>query len=61
MLVVLARGSPVSLQPELLTVALRSHLDPYFPCPQRVLQDAWKPLVIPVQDLSQHFMARSRQ
>lgn len=42
-------------------VALWSHLNPYFPCSQRVLQDAWKPLAIPVQGLSQLFIARSRQ
>lgn len=60
-LIVLACGSPASLQPELPTVALWSHLNPYFPCSQRVLQDAWKPLVIPVQGLSQLFIACSRQ
>lgn len=61
MLVILARGSPTSLQAELLTVALQSHPDPYFPRPQWVLRDAWKHLVIPVQGLSRHLMARSRQ
>lgn len=61
MLVVLAHGSPDSLQPEPLVVALWSYLDPYFSCPQQVLQDAWKPLAIPVWGLSQHFTAHSGQ
>lgn len=59
MLIVLARGSPASLQPELLTVALQSHLDLYFSCPQRVLQDAWKPFAMPFRGISQLFMACS--
>lgn len=42
-------------------IAFWSYLNPYFSHPQQVLQDAWKPLVIPVWGLSQHFMACSRQ
>lgn len=40
-------------------VALWPHLNPYFPCPQHMLQAAWKPLLIPVQGPSQHFMSQS--
>jgi len=58
-LIALASDSPASPQPEPLTVALQSHLDLYFPCPQQVLQDAWKRLAIPVWGLSKHFMALS--